>query len=183
MTNLSLHTDYPGTTQANEVTGGSPAYARKTVSWGSASAGAVTQSGSAVFDVPPNTTVKWIGLSTASSSGTGKGAVPIGGAAPKEYTVNTSTDVFTSAGHGYVDGDQVVFVNGTPPTGLTAGTIYFVRDSTTDTFKVAATAGGSAIDITGAGAGNAVVCKIVPETYANQGTLTVTNLNVNFNTL
>lgn len=184
ITHLTLHSDYPGTTQANELSGGSPAYARKTVSWNSAASGAVTQNGSAVFDVPGGgTEVRWIGLSTGSSGGTGKGAIPIGGQTPKEYTVNTSTDVFTSAGHGYADGDKIVFVNGTVPTGLTAGTIYFVRDSTTDTFKVAATAGGSAIDITGAGGANAVVCKIIPETYANQGTLTVSSLQINFNML
>lgn len=180
---LSLHSGYPGTTQANEISGGSPAYARKAVTWGGASAGVATQSGSAVFDVPAGTEVQWIGFSTASTSGTGKGAIPVGSQTPKEYTVDTSTDVFTSAAHGYSDGDKVVFVNGTAPTGLTAGTIYFVRDSTTNTFKVAATAGGSAIDITGVGGANTVVCKIVPETYANQGTLTVSSVALNFNLL
>lgn len=50
--NVSLHTADPGTTGANEVTGGSPAYARKTTTWaGGAADGSVT--GSAVaFDVP-----------------------------------------------------------------------------------------------------------------------------------
>ena len=38
ITSVSLHTADPGTTGANEASGGSPAYARKTPAWGSAAA-------------------------------------------------------------------------------------------------------------------------------------------------
>jgi hypothetical protein len=63
-------------------------------------------------------------------------------------TGQATGDTITKAAHGYQDGDTVVFVSGTGFTGLTAGNIYFVRDRATDTFKLAATSGGAAIDIT-----------------------------------
>lgn len=66
---LSLHTADPGTTGTNEVTNtGSPAYARKAVTWGSASAGAIT--GTVTFDVPSGTTVTFVGVWTALTGGT-----------------------------------------------------------------------------------------------------------------
>ena len=66
-------------------------------------------------------------------------------------TMDISTDYVTLAGHGYVNGNKVIFrTSGTLPTGLTAGTTYYVRDKTTDTFKVEATVGGGAIDLSGA---------------------------------
>lgn len=59
-----------------------------------------------------------------------------------------STNVITSTAHGFSDTDAIVFGNLNGGTGLTAGTTYFVRDSTANTFKVAATSGGTAIDFT-----------------------------------
>ena len=38
---LSVHTGDPGTTGANEISGGSPAYARQQTSWGTASNGQI----------------------------------------------------------------------------------------------------------------------------------------------
>ncbi|NKY60333.1 hypothetical protein [Nocardia flavorosea] len=63
---LSLHTGSPGSgpTPANEVTGGSPAYARKTASWdGATDNGTVaTAVGDEVeFDVPMGTEVTHVG--------------------------------------------------------------------------------------------------------------------------
>jgi hypothetical protein len=59
---IALHTDDPGAadTASNEVTGGSPAYARKAVAWNAAAAGAITATASVVFDVPTGTTVSWV---------------------------------------------------------------------------------------------------------------------------
>ena len=58
---LALHTGDPGAanTAANEVTGGSPAYARKAVAWNVAASGSATQNGDVVFDVPAGT-VAWV---------------------------------------------------------------------------------------------------------------------------
>lgn len=44
-----------------ELTGGSPAYARKPITWGTASGGAITMNGTdPVFDVPAGASVKYI---------------------------------------------------------------------------------------------------------------------------
>lgn len=67
---LALHSGDPGAadTASNELTGGSPAYARKAVAWGAASGGVITATGSIVFDVPAST-VSWIsGWNTAGTS-------------------------------------------------------------------------------------------------------------------
>jgi hypothetical protein len=69
-TRLALHTADPGgaNSASNEVTGGSPAYARKAVAFNAAASGAATQNGNVVFDVPAGTTVSWIsGWNTAGT--------------------------------------------------------------------------------------------------------------------
>jgi hypothetical protein len=62
MTRVALHTGDPGgaNSASNEVTGGSPAYARKAIAWNAASGGAIDDSTAPVFDVPAGTTVSWI---------------------------------------------------------------------------------------------------------------------------
>lgn len=74
---VSLHTADPGTTGTNEVTGGSPAYARKAITWNAASAGALDSSNAPVFDVPAGTTITHVGLWSASSGGTFYGSFDI----------------------------------------------------------------------------------------------------------
>lgn len=66
-----------------------------------------------------------------------------------------SPGVVSWADHGLSNGQPVVLSvdEGTLPTGLTADTIYYVVGSTTDTFSLAATVGGSGIETTGAGSG------------------------------
>jgi hypothetical protein len=64
--------------------------------------------------------------------------------------VNASTNVITFAGHGLSDTDQITYNQvggGTLMTNVTDGQTVFVRDKTTDTFKIAATSGGTAINI------------------------------------
>jgi hypothetical protein len=72
--------------------------------------------------------------------------------------VNTSTDTIAYTGHGLAAGDAVVYGNlgGTSIAGLVTNTIYYVIASglTADAFKVSATSGGSAIDLTGTGNSN-----------------------------
>lgn len=55
-----------GSTAGTEPTGGSPAYARVAASWGSASAGAATGTGSAI-NIPASTTIIGAGLYDVSS--------------------------------------------------------------------------------------------------------------------
>lgn len=62
--------------------------------------------------------------------------------------------VVTWTSHGLSNGQQVVFTTtGALPTGLTAGTAYFVVNATTNTFQVSATSGGSAIATSGTQSG------------------------------
>jgi hypothetical protein len=53
-----------------ELTGGSPAYARKAVTWDAAASGATANDASLTFDVPASTTVRSWGAYTALSAGT-----------------------------------------------------------------------------------------------------------------
>lgn len=69
--------------------------------------------------------------------------------------VSTGSDTITESSHPLADGDAVTLSNsgGTLPGGLSAATTYYVRDRTANTFKLAATPNGSAIDITSAAGG------------------------------
>ncbi len=72
------------------------------------------------------------------------------------FTVNTTTDVVTSGGRVFRNGERVrVTTTGTLPATLLVDTDYFVvnASATGDTFQLSATAGGSAIDLTTAGTG------------------------------
>ena len=61
-THASLHTADPGTTGTSEVTGGSPAYARKPITWNPGSSDGVYTSDPIDFDVPTGTTVTYAGM-------------------------------------------------------------------------------------------------------------------------
>lgn len=79
---------------------------------------------------------------------------PAARTAPVTIT-NASPGVVTWTAHGLAVGSPVVFTTtGALPTGLTAGTTYYVRTVlTADTFTVSATQGGAAINTSGAGSG------------------------------
>lgn len=68
-THAALYTTVPGASAGTEVTGGSPAYARKAISWTAGSSDGVTTA-TVVFDVPAGTTVVGAGFHTASTGGT-----------------------------------------------------------------------------------------------------------------
>jgi len=76
-TQVSLHTGNPGTTGANEVTGGSPAYTRESITWNTAASANLDSSNAPVFDVPAGTTVSYFGLWNGS---TFLGGVPLSSA-------------------------------------------------------------------------------------------------------
>lgn len=63
----ALYTTAPGATPGTEVSGGSPAYARKALSWSAAANGVINAT--AVFDVPAGTTVVGVGLHSAATGG------------------------------------------------------------------------------------------------------------------
>lgn len=171
ITKASLHTGFPGTTGTNEVTGGSPAYAQRNITMNAASGGSRLLNAGVTFDVPA-CTVKWLGYWNAS---TFVACAPNGGSTPKNFMAIPSTDLVYAAGHGFADTQKIVFFDGTPPAPLVEGTTYFVRDSVTDAFKVAATSGGSAIDISAASTFGCVVCAITETVYSGQDTHALTS--------
>ena len=64
--------------------------------------------------------------------------------------VNAGTNVITFANHGLSDTDQITYNQvggGTLMSNVTDGQTVFARDVTTNTFKIAATSGGTAINI------------------------------------
>lgn len=66
-------------------------------------------------------------------------------------SVLASTDAFTLDGHGLAADDPVSFraeANGSLPAPLAAGTTYYAVPVTASTFKVAAAAGGAAVNLT-----------------------------------
>jgi hypothetical protein len=170
----SLHTAYSAT-GANEVTGGSPAYARKGLTWSAASAGSKALAATLpTWDVPAGTTVMWVGTWDAVTAGNFLGMMPAGGGPLQGCMVELAADITSNLmfakAHGFVADTRVVFW-GTLPTGLTIGTVYFVLAAgiTADSFAVSTTSGGTAIDITGTAPFSFFVQKCIPEVFAGQG--------------
>ncbi len=71
------------------------------------------------------------------------------------YTaVDATANTLTFTNHGFQDAQQVQMTGSTTvPAGLTINTPYFIRDAAANTFKLALTEGGTAIDITTQGTG------------------------------
>lgn len=91
ITHVSLHTADPGTTGTNEVSGGTPAYARKAIAFSAAAAGVADSSNAPAFDVPAGTTVTHIGFWDALTGGNFLGSGDITDeafAAQGVYTLN-----------------------------------------------------------------------------------------------
>lgn len=178
-THLSAHTAY-SSSGANEVTGGSPAYARKSVTYAAASGEARAASNTPTFDIPASTTVRFIGMWDAVTAGNFLGMIANGGD-EKEFSVDLTADTVKVPAHGWSADQKIVFVGDTVPGGLTEGTVYFVRSPATDSFQVGATAGGAAINLTSEPGAKAVVSAIVEETFGAQGTLAVNPHSIRLN--
>ena len=110
---------------------------------------------------------------TGVTAGTSITALGTGAGNVGTYTVSasqsvSSTTITAVATPGVItvssapsNGDQVIFsTTGTLPTGITAGTAYYVVNRTSTTFQISATSGGSAINTSG---------------YAQTGTHTATS--------
>jgi MYXO-CTERM domain-containing protein len=94
----------------------------------------------------------YAGATTVSAGTLVAGAdSPSSTVANSAITVDAATDVITLVGNPLVAGNKVIFsfgAGGSAPGGLTAGTTYFVRDVSGDTFKVSTTSGGTAVNVT-----------------------------------
>lgn len=75
-------------------------------------------------------------------------SVSVSVAAPGKVTYNS---------HPYVANDPVTFTAGTLPTGLTVGTVYFVRNPSANDFELSATSGGASITTTGSPSVGAII--------------------------
>lgn len=182
---VSLHTADPGeagdqTTSEASYTG----YARVAVA---RSAGGFTVSSNQVS----NTAAVTFGQCTAgsaaithwalgiSSSGAGKilYKAPLGTSVQGPFTAAIS-DTITIPGHTLAVDDRVAFYpafGSSLPTGVTEGTLYWVKTSATDTITISTTQGGATLDITAVGDGVcikattlAVSVNITPEFAAGQ---------------
>lgn len=101
------------------------------------------------------------GLPSASPSAT---ATPAPTATPAatpaagqiSFTGSAANDTLTANGHGLTNGTRVTVsarTGATLPGGLVAGGSYFLRDATTNTFKLSLSVGGAAVDLTSDGGG------------------------------
>lgn len=167
----SLHNGDPSTTGANELTGGSPAYARKSITYAAASGGTRANSAACLFDVPA-TTVAYVGLWSAVTAGTFYGYFPAtaSGAVPLSANLDATSDAFTSYAHGLTNGQEVLVYDiqaAGLPTGFTEGTRYFVVSAATDTFQLSATSGGAAITVTTSA--EVGIQRVLAEVFAAQG--------------
>lgn len=84
-----------------------------------------------------------------------------------KFTAATVTGLVTAPGHLFADGDVVrLYSSGGEgsalPTGLSEETDYYVRDTSGETFKLAAASGGSAIVPTTTGTGTGVQHYVCP---------------------
>lgn len=164
-----------------EASGGSPAYARQSVTWGASASGQKSNTNAITIDVPAGT-YGFFGYFNASTGNTNnyRGNAPFAGTtAVKGFATVDATltnDQFLAPGHGMSNDDRVILYNtfgNTIPTGITEGTVYFVVSSATNTFKVSTTSGGAAVDITALGGGQVFFQRVVPEVFGSQGQITV----------
>jgi hypothetical protein len=115
--------------------------------------------GPAVIQRPPgaSSVITATGITGWTMTG---GLTVDGGGAPFAYTAaGTPTTTFTAPGSAYLNGTQVVLTvsptgTGSPPSGISNGTTYYVVSASADTFKLSTTLGGSA---TGSGSGSGLV--------------------------
>jgi hypothetical protein len=179
ITHLSLHSAIPDSTGSNEITGGTPAYARKAVTWAAVADSVLGMQGSVTFDVPA-TAVAYVGLWTAVSGGTFMGYVPTNGGSLFGWAVGRSGDSILSPAHGLAEGDNVTLavpsIGGSLPTGYSASAIYRVSVVDADQFDVVDT--DTLLTVTPSSSAPVLWQRLVVDTYASQGTMTVSALQV-----
>ena len=174
---VSAHTAFSAT-GTNEVTGGAPAYARKLMGMDAAAARIADNTDAETLDIAAATTVEFLGMFDAATSGNFLGMFPLGatktivGMAIPATENSAPADTLWVPGHGMAQDDRVCFfeVDGSLPTGMTEGTLYYVIGTpTTNSFQISTTEDGGALDMSAAGA--FIMSNAVPETFGSQGTL------------
>lgn len=81
----------------------------------------------------------------------------------KELNFTASSGIFTAANHGLSDGqDVLVRSTGALPSGLSSDTRYYVRDATTNTFRLSTEPGGVAVATGTDGSGSHILTIGIP---------------------
>jgi hypothetical protein len=78
-------------------------------------------------------------------------------------TLQDAGDTVTQVEHGRSNGEPVLFATVNLTTGIEAEEIYYIRDAATDTYKLCAFPGGTAIALTTDGAGEVIYLGAEPE--------------------
>lgn len=90
---------------------------------------------------------------TTDGSGTISSAYRVKNSIAAAVTFTTSTNIVTLASHGFYNGAAIKFSSVATTTSITADTLYYVVNATTNTFQLASTIGGSALTINASGTG------------------------------
>lgn len=164
---VGLHTGDPGETgAANEVsTGGGSGYARQAVTFGASAAGIVANTGLVLFGpaVTAWGTITHVSIWDTVAAGNCLDKGPLS-TAMRAFTSIVAGNLITSPAHGLVVNDRAVFDDlfGAMPTGMVAGTVYFVLTApSADTLTVSATLGGAALALSTVGLGQ--LRKVTPQ--------------------
>ena len=94
--------------------------------------------------------------------------------------VDVTNDTIEDPTNGFANDDNLVFIGGTAPGGLTEGTVYFIVSRTANDYGVAATQGGASINLTSEGDQDVRIWQIREETFASAGTFNLTDADVDF---
>lgn len=171
---LSAHTDYSAT--------GANLHGAKTAgAWAAAATRQKAITAAIDISITAGATIKWIGAWGGSAGDTFRGMWPNGGT-DYSFQLDLTNNRIYAEGSGLANDNKVAFHGDTAPTGVTAGTTYWVVGVTAgdpDYFQVSLTQGGAAIDITAQAGAACVVSKIVEEVYGSNGTHRVSTLTIN----
>jgi hypothetical protein len=91
-TNITYVALHSGPGSADELSGGSPAYARKAISWNTAASGNLDSAVQPQFDVPGGSTVSHVGYWSAATGGTFYGTAPVTNESYTDQGLYTLTD-------------------------------------------------------------------------------------------
>lgn len=155
ITHISVHDAIPDATGSDEVSGGT--YARQAVTWAAAASGVRDNTALISHDIPAGSTAVAYGFFDALSGGGHYGHALVGSSLSGFATVDSAgvtSNAIQSAGHGLSNSDRIAVYSvhaESLPAGLTEQTLYWVVGSATNTFQVALTESGTAVDITGQG--------------------------------
>ena len=116
---LSAHTAY-------SATGASLHGSKAAGAWAAASSGSKGTTAAIDISITAPVTISWIGAWGGTAGDTFRGMMPNGSTGFNSFQVDLTNNRIYCEGHGWANDQKITFYGGTPPTGLTAGTTYYV---------------------------------------------------------